>query len=115
MVAVHWWQRGGRGQRGGGVGSAAAAAGRRQGSDSGGGGSTPMAAGLEAAVVVWRHRGVSGSSRAPGAVLPPQATTVAMKTPAATVMVRAQTTINNQLKAVAATAAAMATRMTIKM
>ncbi len=38
------------------------------------------------------------------AMLPPHATAVGTKTPAATVMVGAQTTINNKLKAVVATA-----------
>jgi hypothetical protein len=38
------------------------------------------------------------------AVLPPRTTAVAMKTPVATAMVRAQTTINNQLKAATAMA-----------
>ncbi len=43
------------------------------------------------------------------AVLPPGATAVATKTPAATAMAGAQTTINNQLKAATATATEMAT------
>jgi hypothetical protein len=41
---------------------------------------------------------VSGGSRAAGAALPPRAATVATKTPAATAMVWALPTINNQLK-----------------
>ncbi len=46
--------------------------------------------------------------RMKAAVLPPRAATVATKTPTATVMAGAQTTINNQLKAATATATAMA-------
>jgi hypothetical protein len=56
---------------------------------------------VEAAAAVWRHHGVSSVA---GAALPPRATAVAMKTPVATAMAGAQTTINNQLKAAAATA-----------
>jgi hypothetical protein len=43
------------------------------------------------------------------AVLPPRAAAEAMKTPAATVMAGAQTTINNQLKAATAMAPETAT------
>ncbi len=65
----------------------------------GGAGSTPAAAGLAAAAEVWRHRSVSGSSRAVGAALPPRAATVATKTPVATAMAGALPTIINQLNA----------------
>jgi hypothetical protein len=50
-----------------------------------------------------------------GAVLPRRTAMVETKTPWVTAMVEAQTTINNQLKAAAATAMETATRMTIKM
>ncbi len=57
--------------------------------------------------------------RTKATVLPPRAATVATKTPAATAIVGAQTTINNQLKAETATATATATMtatmMTMKM
>jgi hypothetical protein len=49
------------------------------------------------------------------AALPLHAATVATKTPAGTEMAGAQTTINNQLKAAAAMAAAIAMRRTIKL
>ncbi len=74
-----------------------------------------MAAGLAAAAEVWRHCSVSGSSRAVGAALPPRAATVAMKTPAATAIVGALPTINNQLKAAAAMAMETMTTTTNKM
>ncbi len=63
---------------------------------------------------VWRHHGASDGSSAAEAGLPLHAPTVAMKTPVATAMVRAQTTINNQLKAMAAMATETATTTTIK-
>ncbi len=72
------------------------------------------AAGLVAAMEVWRHHSVSGSSRAAGAVLPPGAAMVAIKTPATTAMAGALPTINNQLKAAAAMAMKTATTMTHK-
>ena len=49
------------------------------------------------------------------AVLPPCAAAVAMKTPAVTAMVGAQTTINNRLNALTASATEMATTMTMEM
>ncbi len=76
----------------------------------GGNGSTLAAAGLVAAVEVWRHCSISSSSRAAGAALLPCTATVATKTPAATAMVGALPTINNQLKA--AVVIAMETRTT---
>ncbi len=82
---------------------------------SSGAGSTPVAAGLAAAAEVWRHRSVSGGSRAAGAALPPRAATVATKTPAATAMAGAIPTINNQLKAAAAMAMETTTTATNKM
>ena len=48
------------------------------------------------------------------AVLPPCTAAVAMKTPEATAMVGAQTTINNQLKALTATTTEMASTMTME-
>ena len=51
---------------------------------------------------------------AAAAVLPPRAPGVAMKTPALTVMVGAQTTINNQLNASTATATEMVMTMTME-
>ncbi len=72
-------------------------------------------AGLAAAAEVWRHRSVSGGSKAAGAALPPRTVTVGTKTPAATVMVGALPTINNQLKAAAAIAMEMAATTTKKM
>jgi hypothetical protein len=75
----------------------------------------PAAVCLVAATVVWQHRGVSGSSSAAGAALPPRAVTVATKTMATIAMAGAQTTINNQLKVAASLATEMATRTTIKM
>ncbi len=124
MAAAHCQQHGGGGQRGGGVGSAAAVAtGRLQhGSGSGSGssgssssGSTLAAAGLAATMVVWRHLGVSGCSRVARAALLPCAAMVVTKTPAATAMAGAKTTVNNQLKVAAATAMETALTMTIKM
>ncbi len=52
---------------------------------------------------------------APTTVLPPRAAAVAMKTPAATAMVGAQTKINNQLKSATASESATmtATKMTM--
>ncbi len=58
---------------------------------------TPLVWSMAAAAAVWRHCGVSGGSRAVGAVLLLGAATVATKTTAATAMVGAQTTINNPL------------------
>jgi hypothetical protein len=100
VVAVQQ-QRGGGGQRSGGVGSAAAAspAARRQGRRKHASGGRLGGCGGSLA-----HRGVSGSSRAAGAVLPPRAATVATKTLATTAMGGALPTINNQLKAAAAMA-----------
>ena len=49
------------------------------------------------------------------AVLPPRAAAVAMKTPAVTAMVGAQTTINNQLKSGTATETATMTATTMRM
>ncbi len=69
---------------------------------------------MAAAAEVWRHRSVSGGSKAAGAALPPRAVTVATKTPAATAMAGALPTINNQLKAAAAIAMEMATKTTKK-
>jgi hypothetical protein len=69
---------------------------------------------LAAAAEVWRHCSVSGGSRAAGAALPPRAATVAMKTPAATAMAGALSTINNQLNAAAAMAMEMTTTTTNK-
>jgi hypothetical protein len=66
-------------------------------------------------VEVWRHRSISGGSRAAGAALPPRAATVATKTPAATAMVGALPTINNQLKEAAAMAMETTTTTTNKM
>jgi hypothetical protein len=63
---------------------------------------------------VWRHCSVSGGSRAGGATLPPRATTVVTKTPAATAMAGALPTINNQLKAAAAMAMETTTTLTNK-
>ncbi len=57
---------------------------------------------MAAAVEVWPHHSISSGSRVAGAVLLLRAAMVAMKTPAATVMVGALPTINNQLKAAAA-------------
>jgi hypothetical protein len=73
------------------------------------------AAGLAAAVEVWRHHSISGGSRAGGAALPPHAPMVATKTPAATAMAGALPTINNQLKAAAAMVMEMTTTTTNKM
>jgi hypothetical protein len=73
---------------------------------------------MVAVAAVWKHcsgSGGNGGSRAAEAVLLLCAATVATKTPAATAMEGAQTTINNPLKAVEATATEMATMMTIKM
>ncbi len=53
----------------------------------------------------WRHRGMA-TAAVTTAVLPPRAAAVAMKTPAATAMVGAQT-INNQLKTAMVTATEM--------
>ncbi len=98
VVAAEWWQPGG--------GSAGAAARRRQ---RGGGGS----AGTARRRAAWRRcrqcgsGSVSGGSKAAGAALPPRATMVATKTPTATAMAGALTTINNQLHAQRAAAAAM--------
>ncbi len=72
-----------------------------------------MAAGLVAAAAVWRHCGISGSSRAAEAALPPHAAVVT-ETSAATAMAGTQTTINNPLKAAEATAMETATTTTIK-
>jgi hypothetical protein len=71
---------------------------------SGGAGSTPLAASLAAVAEVWQHRSISDGSRMAGAALLLRAATVAMKTPAATAMVGALPTINNQLKGAAAMA-----------
>jgi hypothetical protein len=49
------------------------------------------------------------------AVLPPRATAVEIKTPVATAMVGAQTTINNQLKLVTAMETAKTTATTMRM
>jgi len=49
------------------------------------------------------------------AVLPPRAAAVVMKTPAATAMVGAQITINNQLKSATATETATMTATTMRM
>jgi hypothetical protein len=91
LAAVRQRQAGWRrcGQRGGGW-------------QRGSAGSMMAAAGLAAAVEVWRHHSVSGGSRVAGATLPPRAATVAVKTPVATAMAGALPTINNQLKAAAA-------------
>ncbi len=64
---------------------------RRRQQCGGGGGSTPAVA------AVWQHCGVSSGSKAVGATLPLHTATVVMKTPAATMMAGAQTTINNLL------------------
>ncbi len=77
-------------------------------------GSTPAAAGLAAAAKVWRHRSISGGSRAAGAALPPCSATVATKIPAATAMVGALPSINNQLNAAAAMAMETTTTTTNK-
>jgi hypothetical protein len=53
---------------------------------------------LAAAAEVWRHRSISGGSRAAGAALPLRTTTVRTKTSAASSMVGALPTISNQLK-----------------
>jgi hypothetical protein len=74
----------------------------------------PAVAGLAAAAEVWQHRSISGSSRAMGAALPPRAAMVAMKTPVATTMAGALTTINNQLKAAVAMAMETTTTRTNK-
>ncbi len=58
--------------------------------------------------------GASGNSRAAGATLLPCAATVATKTPTATAIVGAQTTINNPLKAAEATAMETVTTRTVK-
>ncbi len=79
----------------------------------GGAGSTPAAAGLVTAAEVWRHRSISGGSRAAGAVLP-RAATVATKTPVATAMAGALPTINNQLYAAGAMAIETTTTTTNK-
>ncbi len=100
VVAVQRQCGGGR-QRGGGVGSLAAAAPaacwwqRRKHAGGGrlGGCGRSLA-----------HHGISGGSRAAGAALTLRATMVVTKTPAATAMVGALPTINNQLKAAAAMA-----------
>jgi hypothetical protein len=65
------------------------------------------AAGLVAAVEVWRHHSVSGGSRVAEAALPPHAAMVATKTLAVTAIERALPTINN-----AAVATAMETTTT---
>ncbi len=75
---------------------------------------TPSAWSMAAAVAVWRHCSVSGSSRVVGAMMPPCAAMAATKTPAAIAMVGAQTPINNPLKAAEATAMETATMTTIK-
>jgi hypothetical protein len=75
----------------------------------------PAAADLAAAEEVWRHRSVSGGSRAAGTALPPRTATVVTKTPAATVMAGALPTVNNQLKEAAAMAMETTTTMTNKM
>jgi hypothetical protein len=49
------------------------------------------------------------------AVLPPRAAAVETKTPAATAMVGAQTTMNNQLKSATATETATMTATTMRM
>jgi hypothetical protein len=77
-----------------------------------------------AAVARWQRQlggsggGATAAATATAAALPPRAAAVAMKTPAATVMAGAQTTINNQLKAAGAMATITATmevmRTTIK-
>jgi hypothetical protein len=69
---------------------------------------------LAAAAEVWGHRSLSGGSRAAGAGLLPCAATVATKTPAATAIVGALPTINNQLNAAAAMAMEMTTTTTNK-
>jgi hypothetical protein len=79
-----------------------------------GAGSTLAATGLAAAAEVWRHRSVSGGSRAAGAALLPCAAMVMTKTPAATAMAGALPTINNQLKAAAAMAMETTTTSTNK-
>ncbi len=80
----------------------------------GGTGSTPAAAGLAAAVEVWRHLSVSGGNRAAGAALLPRSAMVATKTPVATAMVGALLSINNQLNAAAAMAMETTTTTTNK-
>ncbi len=79
------------------------------------GGSTLAAADLLAAVAVWWHQDVNGGSRVLGAKLPPRAAAGATKTPVATAMAGALTTINNHPKAAEAMATETATMMTIKM
>ncbi len=85
----------------------------RQRQRSGGSSNTLATAGLVAAGAVWCHRRISGGSRVAGATLPPRAAKVVTKTPAATAMVGAQTTINNPLKAAEAMAMETATTRTL--
>jgi hypothetical protein len=68
--------------------------------------------GCGGSIVASRH---CGGSRVAGAVLPLHAAMVATKTPAATVMVGAQTTINIPLNAAEATVTETATTTAIKM
>ncbi len=75
---------------------------------------TPLVWSMAAVAAVWWHRGISSNSRAAGAALPPRAATVAMKTPAATAMVGAQTTINDPLKEAEATVMETVMTTTIK-
>jgi hypothetical protein len=111
LAAVQQQRVGGSMVAAGGVGAVSAAWQRRwQGSGS----SVAAAASLAAATAVWWHCGISGDSRAVGAVLPLHTYTVAMKPLVATAMAGAQTTINNQLKAAAATAMEMGATMTTK-
>ncbi len=93
-----------------------AAMGQRQ-QHGGGGSSTATEA---EAVRQWRQRQFGGivaaaaAAARSGAVLPPRVATVATKTLVATAMAGAQTTINNQLITVAATATETAMTTTIK-
>ncbi len=61
-----------------------------------------------------RHHSISGGSRVGGTALLPRAAALATKTLAATAMVGALPTINNQLKAAAAMAMETTTTMTYK-
>ncbi len=91
------------GKRGGSAATAAAAACRQRG---GGGGGQRVGSATAAGMAV---------AAAATAVLPPRAAAVAMKTPATTAMVGAQTTINNQLKSMTATETGTMTATTMRM
>ncbi len=126
LAARRWWQQSGgsvlvaawRRQRG--SGGSVAAARRREAwrwcwqRGGGGAGSTPTVPGLAAAAEIWRHRNVSGGSRAAGAALPLRTASVATKTLAVTAMAGELPTINNQIKAAAAMAMETTTTTTNK-